>query len=173
MAAEENWRNMTCIKVAWRGHNGWMAAAAGIFIGLVLYFNGADYLASRQPTVSVVQDLTVVVMPGDAVNRDLRVTITAPTPHNCWRMSQQLLYRDDPDGHRTFFPLGSALNGRGFTASVQLDGTYHLVISLPSYIQTGRYKFIQRSMYHCTWLWDMIARDITFETAPIPVEIDT
>lgn len=158
--------------MAWRApRRRWIAVAAGIALAAAGHWVTAELLASSEPVKATVGSVAVVVTPGEAVNRDLVVSITAPIPVGCVRVSQQLLYREEPDGTRTFFPLGSALNGAGFGGSIPAGGAFRLALSLPASIVPGEYSFLHRSYYDCRWAWGLFARRIPTQIEPIRIVV--
>ena len=161
-----------CFRAAWQAHRvRWPAIAAGVMLAGAAHWMAGEYLQSAEPVESVIGSVAVVTTPGEIVNRDLMVTIRSPIPSGCVRMSQQLLYQTAPNGSRTFYPLGSALNGPAFGVNVVPGGEFQIALSLPSALAPGEYWFVHRSLYYCEWVFGVLARRIPFQTAPVRVVV--
>ena len=149
------------------------AVVSGVCLAPLIQFFVALWLVQTEPTTTEVHKMDVVVVPGEALNRDLRITLYAPMPQSCWRVNQHLLYRIGADGVPVYYPLGSALNGGEFKSPGMPPpgGRFVLVLPLPPSIQHGEYWFVSRAMYSCSWGWGWMARDIPFQTEPVRVVI--
>lgn len=133
-----------------------LAMAAGV----LLYALGGVVLVSTQPTEVAVNHIAIVTAAPGVLGRALEVRVLAPESKNCTRTSQEFLFQDIGD-RRFYYPLGSVLNGRGFTGSQQ---DFTLVLSLPSTLKEGDYFFIQRAAYDCDWLGGFLSRRMTYQT---------
>lgn len=133
-----------------------LAMAAGV----LLYALGGIILMHAQPTEVAVNHIAIVTAAPGVLGRALEVQVLAPESKNCTRTSQEFLYQDI-GGRRFYYPLGSVLNGLGFSGS-QLDFT--LVLSLPSTLKEGDYYFIQRAAYDCDWFGGFLSRRLTYQT---------
>lgn len=160
-------RPLICIRAAWRGNAGWVAAVLGLAVGFVLYWIVGTVLMNGQAVAVEFHQTQVHIVPPSAIRRDLYIQVDAPPARNCTRTSQNLMYRDI-DGQRFYYPLSSAMNGRGFPGSRY---NFWLVVSLPSSMPDGDYQFIQRSSYVCSWFGGFINRRLTYQSDPEQIHI--
>ena len=82
---------------------------------------------------------------------------------------------------RHYYPLGSAVNGRGFGNRSEnpppvaglgvTGGLFTLVMALPGHLPSGDYWLIQRSLYTCSWAWGLLTRSIPYESPPLKVVV--
>jgi hypothetical protein len=169
---------MTSRISAWQAKHGFASFAIILsFTWGSLWLAGLS-LEKAQPVETVISRVELLEPPEDATGRSLRVTVTAPPPGKCIRISSHFLYGNE-SGTPTFYPLGATMNGAGFRNrkgagfGMQPDPTkpleFVMILALPANIPDGDYQYVYRSLYTCLWLGGLVQRRILYEAPPIPV----
>jgi hypothetical protein len=158
-----------CIKSHF--HNGywWVSITTGLLFAMFLTWFTGMALVSFQPTEVKIENIRVFTAADDTRQKSLVVDLERSSANNCTSTSQQILYQDrqiDGKNRRYYFPLGSALNGKGPVLE------FSLVLALPP-LEPGKYQFVQRSAYICEWAGGFITRRIAYQTDPQTVSIPT
>lgn len=155
--------SLRCVRGAWGSALGPFALLAGFLAAWGVTALYGSMLVKAQPVAVNIQSITVHDAPPGTVERSLRIEMESPPAGNCTRTSQHLL-RQGP----LYFPLGSALNGMGFSGSV---ARFTIVLSLPTAMPAGDYEYLQRSSYTCSWLGGFVQRRIMYQSLAMPVTI--